>query len=201
MKAIILPLNDIFYNWELHSGKSAILRFWERHPFLEKIAFLNVVKYPIVLLYTLPFLGSIIIRYFVERWRRGEEYATNKIDARIAHYLAKQGQYSLFKKANQLGALESIKYFNYRLLIYYTEDKIPMEKKSELKFKKRLDEMQRALNLEKVFLVKSKEDIEEVIATSGIDVSSSFFISDGTIMLDRLKALTELSVLPEEEVN
>ncbi len=190
MKAIIIPLNEYFYNFKKYDGRTPPQRFIETRPLLYKF-FRSRAGEKIFLAFLYPFafiLFCIIFGpiYIYDCLRGGKKQANNKAN-KILDRMNKWTDKMTRKDMKKF--LQKFTNENFKLFLYYSDEMIPKNEKQRDLFFIRLEKMKEGLNLHHVFLANEQADVEEVMQLYGIDPDQSFFMSDGKIDLGNMKMI------------
>lgn len=203
MQALIIPLNEYFFNHQKYDGMNPSVRFIFKHKWLYnfsntkpgKIFIKYFIALPLAILGTLFFLGPIYLYHYI---LAGKKAANIKVDLTFA------AMDKWMKKFERKNIQDSIAFFERNkmtLLVYYNAGMIPGKIVERKIFFKKIASMQSNLKVHHVFEANSKEDVEEVIKRFDLEPGKSFFISDGKIDLtlqaqlnDGLKYIDELTL-------
>ena len=194
MKAIILPLNKFYLNFEKYDGSGLGDSFDEKHPHIINFSKTKTgewilkwcMAFPcavlVFLFYVAPLFIYCLLRYGVvnalpELRRRGKVWV-DKIDAVFSE-----------RRKNVADFIEPYHQQGFSFFIYFNASMVPTSKKKRIIFLERLELMKNKLNVFDVFEANSKEDIEKVISAFNINPQESFFMTDGKIDLDDYRQL------------
>ena len=170
MRAIVLPLNELFYNFEKYDGSTSGERFNRKHP--TYIKFVNskfggrIIKYcvaipigiALIVLFAAPVYFFFILRY-------GYARAKSRMHAGMDKWVS----ISENKRKNILPIIRKFRTDGHAVFVYYTSEMIPKKEKQKKMFFKKLLLMKRKLNISHLQLADTKEDIETLIWLFDID--------------------------------
>lgn len=187
--AIIIPLNKFFYNYEKNNGTSSFERFFNKHLILERILLnpkctgvaITIAAYLTFVFY----VGPVMLWHYVRSGRSGAKNKGNAMVDKMEEYVKN------IKFTNIYPTIDKFHHEGYAIFIYYNKNMIPKKKVKQKIFFKKLEKMKSELHLASAFEANTKEDIEKAILTNNINISESFFMTDGRIDLSQLAQLEE----------
>ena len=195
MRAIIIPLNEYFFNHQKYDGKNPVEGFIYRRPWLYKfirtkhggVLFKAIAMLPLALIGFLFFLGPIYLYHLIVS---GKKAAKDKVDSTFA--AMDRWEYKIRSKDIR-PSLEVFEKNKMHILVYFNDDMIPVKAKERTKFFLKMETMKQSLKVHHVFRANIKEDVEAIMQKFEIDPSQSFFMSDGKINLTECRLLTKNS--------
>lgn len=187
MKAIILPLNKYYFNFEKYDGTLPAERFWRKHPMMHKVFESKIIiygiVYPVAFLLVLLFIGPVYLWHLIKSGKKNSRKKMEDILEILNEWQEK------LKSKNIYHVIAKIDRNNFSQIIYYSHDVVPKSKNNQESFFMQLELMKKKLNIAHVCEANSKEDIEKVISAFNINPQESFFMTDGKIDLDDYRQL------------
>lgn len=185
MNAVILPLNEFFYNHQKYDGLNPFAAIIHRHKWVKKFvdsrfgykSFLFLVVYPLATSGFLFFLGPVYVYHYLLSGKKRAKLKTDKFFAAMDRWDNR------LKSKNIYSTVNFFKEKKMKVIVYYSTDTIPVTKKKQNEFFRKIDSMKQNLEVFHVFPANSKNDVEDVIRKFNIDPDQSFFMSDGNIDL------------------
>jgi hypothetical protein len=187
MKAVIMPLNKFIYHYEKYDGSTQVDRFWNRIPRIHNlmkskmgsIFIMTIFVFPVSIVLLIAIFGPFYVLWLI---KGGTKYASSQGHKRIDYWIEKSKSY-FFKSENKISKINILQDKQYSLVVYYSSSMIPIKEKQKKKFIERLEKMREKLNVKEVVEGNLKQDILDVIQRLNINVSESFFMTDGKIHL------------------
>jgi hypothetical protein len=191
MRAIIIPLNEFFYNHDKYDGTTPPERFFNRRPIFKKY-FLETKVGEAILVYPFAFavLAFYVAPFFTWHYlKSGYAIANSK-----CHVVAGKFEKALkkFQSKNIFPTIQIFQRKGYSLIVYYTSDMIPRKTKKRKIFFEKMELMKAKLKIAHIIEANSREDIEKAILSFNINVSESFFMTDGRIDLSDYRQIPEM---------
>ncbi len=186
MRAIIIPLNEYFYNYQKYDGKNPVEGFIYRRKWLYnfiktkfgKKLLLAIIVYPLVLFAFLFFFGPFYLYHLLlSRKNEAMEKADLIFDA-LDRWTDK------ITRKDIIASLSIFERNEMNILVYFNDEMIPAKPKERDKFFQKPESMKQGLKVHHVFEANKKEDVEDVIQRFNINPNQSFFMSDGKIDLN-----------------
>lgn len=182
-----MPLNEFIFHYEKYDGSSRVDRFWRSVPRIHhfmgsKVGYimLNIILvYPLAFSFLIFFLGPFYIFWLI---KGGIKYASDQ-SHNLIDYLMKKSEPYTGQGENKIAILDRLR-GKYLIIIYYSSSIVPVNEQKKKEFIHRLEKMKERLQVKEVVEVNSKENLLDVIQRLDINVSESFFMSDGKIDLN-----------------
>lgn len=192
MKAIIVPLNKFFFNFEKYDGSNVPQRFWRRHTKLQKLFSKKFFVTVFVLLPTSIFILFYFMPVYLWHYiKSGKKVALEKFGTAIESFQERAEKTKFLESKDIYPVLRKFHGNGYSIFVYYTSSMIPEKKKKQKMFFEKLELMKEKLNIKLVLEANGKEDIERTLQTFDVTVSESFFMTDGIIDLSNYPQLEE----------
>ncbi len=183
MLAIILPLNEVFFNFKQYDGLTRSARYIKGRKWLNglmqskfmKVVFTVLIVFPGAYAAMAFVVGPVKLVYWLKGRRAEGDRKLNALLKAMDKWresLASKNVYTLIEPYKEQG---------FKLFVYYPESRIPKREDERRAFYERLEQMKVHLGLEVVFRANGKSDIDFAIGAFNIDVGRSFFFSDGAI--------------------
>lgn len=174
MRAIILPLSKIIYNFEKHNGVAFGERMCKKYPAYDKFVNSKFGWWTFCIFFGIPIFIVTSAFYFLPLYfilfvRFGYGKAKIKMHAR----LDKLGMQFSFDSRRLLtrvrSTLEHYQLDKTAVFVYYTSEMIPGKKRKIKKFFEKLVSMRKEFNIAHVQMADTDEDIETMIWLFDID--------------------------------
>ena len=192
MRAIIIPLNKFFFNYEKYDGTIVAERFWRRNQRLKKIIFgiddtkignwiINyLIISPLILPFVIVYFGPLFIKHFLKEGRKNiNEHMHHEVDL----FEEKLDRTKWMQKMDIFPFIRKYQLRQFAFFVYYTSDMIPKKEKRRKEFFEKLQLMKDKLNIVHVSEANTKADIENILTLYKVDANESFFMTDGNIDL------------------
>lgn len=174
MRAIILPLSEMFYNFKKYDGSRRGDRFDRNHPVLIRLSNTKTGEWVMKYLMALPVFILMVIFLFLPAYlffliRYGHKRTKSKLNSIFENIDDKVTKVINKKRKDVHSMLSRCLTDKPVIFVYYMPEMIPKKTKQRKVFFEKLALMKKKLNISHIQLVNDTEDIETMIWLFDID--------------------------------
>ena len=174
MRAIIIPLSEILFNFEKHNGVTWMDRFIKKYPAYERFIKTKIGGLILIIFIACPGLIALMALYFMPRYLiliirfgyyRAKKKMHRQLDELEKRFNLDDGRHlkNITKVIKQLQS-DQIAFF-----VYYTSSMVPRLKWRQRKFFNKLESLNKQFKIDHIQLADTEEDIETMIWLFEID--------------------------------
>ena len=182
MLAIVLPLNEFFYNFKKYDGISREDRFDRNHPALVRFFKTKTGEWVLKYLLAFPVFIFILVLFYLPIYtffliRCGHKKAKANMEVILLKYADKASAVMGKKRKDVHAMLSRCLIDNPVIFVYYTPEMIPKKRKNQKVFFKKLALMKKEFDIFHLQLVNKKDDNETMIWLFDIDRVEYFLMT------------------------